>query len=146
MATARGSGTNLRPNKRYITTHDANGKSIYAESPDQEFNLTEGFGGVARSFALEGVPAIFTDEADVKNYKGSDSTASYRKRDIVIPGGGVHLVVVDIDPEGESPMHRTVSIDFSICVVGEIHHELDGGETVKLLPGVSNSWLDSYHC
>ena len=137
METKRGSATSLRANKRYITTHDANGKSIYAESPDQEFTLAPGLGGVARSFALEGVPVSFGNEADIENYKSDESPASYRRRDIVIPGGGVHLVVADLEPGGESPLHRTVSIDFSICVLGEIDHELDSGESVKLLPGVS---------
>jgi len=32
-------------------------------------------------------------------------------------------------------MHRTVSIDFSICVLGSIDMELDSGERVNLRPG-----------
>lgn len=38
-------------------------------------------------------------------------------------------------------MHRTVSIDYSICVIGHIRMELDGGEVVELFPGVC---LDSF--
>lgn len=136
MATKRGSATTLRPNRRYIATHDANGKSVYAESPDQEYRLNPPFGGIARSFALEKVPVNFQDEADIKNYRGTKSTASYRERHIVVPGGGVNLVVCDLSPGGESALHQTKSIDFSICVVGQIDHELDSGERVTLLPGV----------
>ena len=32
-------------------------------------------------------------------------------------------------------MHRTVSIDFSICIMGGIDHELDSGEKVCLRLG-----------
>lgn len=136
MTTRRGSATTLRPNKRYITTHDASGKSVYAESPDQEYSVSEEFGGIARSFALEKPPAYFSNEADIKNYRSDGSTASYKMRNIVVPGGGVNLVVFDLAPGGESALHRTKSIDFSICVIGEVEHELDSGQKVTLLPGV----------
>ena len=33
-------------------------------------------------------------------------------------------------------MHRTCSIDFSICVLGVVKMELDGGEIMTLKPGV----------
>ena len=127
----------LRPNKRYIATHDSTGKSVYAESPDQEFWGVPNVGGMARSYAVSGVPAQLKDDADLNAYSGEDSPTSHSKRDIVVPGNGANLVVVDMAPGGQSAMHHTVSIDFSICVMGEIEHELDSGEKVKLLPGVS---------
>jgi hypothetical protein len=128
----------LRPNKRHIATHDSNGKSVYAESPEQKFNGIPSVGGMARSYAVSGVPVVMKDDADLKAFWGEDSPASHTKRDIVVPGNdGAHLVVVDLAPGGESSMHHTVSIDFSICVVGEIEHELDSGEKVRLFPGVS---------
>ena len=126
----------LRPNKRYIATHDSTGKSVYAESPDQEFWGVPNVGGMARSYAVSGVPAQMKDDADLKAYRADDGLTSHTKRDIVVPGNGANLVVVDLAPAGESGMHHTVSIDFSICVMGEIEHELDSGEKVKLLPGV----------
>jgi hypothetical protein len=136
MAPEAGSGSTLRPCRRFITTHDASGKSVYAESPDQSYFLNKEGGGLARSFALEGIPVDFTNEADIKNYRSDDSTASVKKSDIVVPGGGAHLVTFDLGPGAESAFHRTESIDFSICVIGEIEHELDSGEKVTLLPGV----------
>jgi len=39
----------LPPCKRYIATHDSNGISVYADSPEQVFNGIPGGGGVARS-------------------------------------------------------------------------------------------------
>lgn len=132
----------LRPNKRWISAHDSTGKSIYAESPEQIYHKST-IGGMARSFALESVPAIMKNDIDIKNYQGTDSKASFTKSDIVIPGGGIHLLVMDLKPEAESPLHRTQSIDFSICVMGEIVCEQDSGEKVTLLPGVCTLLLES---
>lgn len=131
----------LAPCKRYIATHDAAGKSIYTESPEQHFNVTPGFGGLARSFSVDSVPANLTDEADIKAYKAETGPTSYKRREIVNPQPGANLLVIDLEPGAQSAMHRTVSIDFSICVQGEIDHELDGGEKVRLHPGVSKCRL-----
>jgi hypothetical protein len=136
-----GTATTLRPNKRYIATHDANGRSVYADSPDQQFWAVPNVGGVARSYAVSSVPANLTNDADLKAYRSEDGNASHTKRDIVVPDGGANLVVVDIAPGGSSGMHHTVSIDFSICVIGEIEHELDSGEKVLLKAGVSCPYL-----
>ena len=146
----------LKPCKRYIATHDKNGKSIYGESPDQLFNAVPGFGGMAKSFSVNSVPANLTNDADVKAYRAEDGPTrlvnesiydqiqlvsdwycSFRNRSIVNTEPGANLLVIDLEPGAVSAMHRTVSIDFSICVQGEIDHELDGGEKVRLYPGVS---------
>ncbi|QDS75871.1 hypothetical protein FKW77_001796 [Venturia effusa] len=135
--------TSLPPNRRYICTHDSTGKSIFHSSPSQLYHGRQGVGGMARSYALSSVPAILQDDEDVKKYLDPDvesNPVSFRASDIVIPNteqtpNGANLVVVDIAPGGESQMHRTVSVDFSICVVGSIGMELDGGEKVVLAPG-----------
>ena len=133
-----GTATTLRPNKRYIATHDAKGRSVYVESPEQQFWGVPKFGAMARSYAISSIPAKLENDADLKAFRSDDDPASHTKRDIVVPGGGANLCVVDIAPGGSSGMHHTVSIDFSICVIGEIEHELDSGEKVKLLPGVGS--------
>ena len=127
----------LKPCKRYIATHDSTGKSVYAESPEQVFNAVPDVGGLARSFAVGSVPANLTDNADIKAYRAEEGPTSYTRREIVPPQPGANLLVIDLEPGAKSAMHRTVSIDFSICVQGEIDHELDGGEKVRLYPGVS---------
>jgi hypothetical protein len=55
----------LKPCKRYIATHDSNGTSVYAESPEQVFNAVPGVGGLARSFSVDAVPANLTDEVSI---------------------------------------------------------------------------------
>lgn len=97
---------------------------------------------MARSYSLGSFPANLTDNADIKAYKSKTGPASYTDRSIVNKDG-VNLMVIDLAPGGVSGMHRTVSVDFVVCVVGEIDHELDSGEKVRLYPGVSYS-ID--HC
>ena len=38
-------------------------------------------------------------------------------------------------PGSRSPMHRTESLDYGICLEGECDMELDGGETVTVRAG-----------
>lgn len=137
-ATEHAAVPGLRQNKRYITTHDDIGKSVYAESPPQHFNLVPGFGGAARSFAIASVPAVLDKEVDIHAYRAEDGPSSYKAKDIVAPQPGANIMVCDLSPGGKSYMHRTVSIDYSICVQGELDHELDGGAVVRLYPGVSH--------
>jgi hypothetical protein len=137
--------TSLPSNRRYICTHDSSGKSIFHSSPDQLYHGRQGVGGMARSYALSSIPAILKNDEDVTKYLDSNNESnpvSYQASNIVVPKtdatpNGANLVVVDIAPGGESQMHRTVSVDFSICVLGTIGMELDSGETVTLNPGVS---------
>ncbi|KAK5073794.1 hypothetical protein LTR64_007068 [Lithohypha guttulata] len=132
----------LPPNKRYIATHDANGKSVYASSPDQVYIAPAGSAiNVARSYSVPNVPVNFADDEDLKGYlAGPESVSSFQRTEIVVPseGGnnnGANCLVVDLQPGAFSVMHQTVSNDFSICVIGTIVHELDSGERVTLKAG-----------
>lgn len=92
---------------------------------------------MARSFATATVPAVLGDEKDITAYLSTTGSTSHKGTDIVVSTlTGANLVVVDIAPGGQSQMHRTVSIDFSICVIGHVRMELDGGEMLDLRPGV----------
>jgi hypothetical protein len=129
----------LPPYQRHITTHDANGRSIYKKSVPQPGWDFPGVGNVSRSYAVPAIPAILNGEVDVAAYQSEESPTYMHKRDITIQPRGANLTVVTLAPGGSSGMHQTCSIDFSICVSGSIKHELDGGEVVTLKPGVSNS-------
>ena len=84
---------------------------------------------------------MLAGDTDVKAYKEPDpkqSITSSLATDIVVANQkGAAMLVVDLAPGGESQMHETVSINFSICVQGLINMELDGGEMIHLKPGVS---------
>jgi len=50
------------------------------------------------------------------------------------PGGTV-IRIVDLQPGGASPMHRTESVDYGIVLEGEVHLVLDDGSEARLGPG-----------
>ncbi|OCT49305.1 cupin domain-containing protein [Cladophialophora carrionii] len=142
--------TTLPAVKRYIATHDAHGKSVYFDSPPQQYYPVPGAGGLARSYSVATVPSKLENDEDLKAYLGKEGPTSWTSPNIVTPGGA-NLLIVDLSPGGKSFMHQTVSIDFSVCVVGEIDRshlqfeamltlpahadELDNGEKVRLRPG-----------
>lgn len=43
--------------------------------------------------------------------------------------------IVEFPPHSSSPMHRTVSLDYGIVVLGNITLELDDGQERELVPG-----------
>jgi hypothetical protein len=135
MAQKLESVTDLVPCRRYIASHDSSGKSIYLESSPQQYLGALEVGGFARSYSVASVPAKLEGDGDLKAYLSEEGNTSWTSPNIVTPGG-VNFLVVDLAPGKSSAMHRTVSIDFSVCVIGDIIHELDSGETVRLKPGV----------
>ena len=115
---------------------------MYADFKEQAFGAAGAAGFMARSWSVANIPAKLGNDADMKAYfAGPESVTSFQRPEIVVPseGGknnGANLVVVDLNPGKCSQMHQTVSIDFSICCIGTIIHELDSGERVIMKPGV----------
>lgn len=139
MSESNKSATDLPPLKRYITTHLPDGRSVYTPFKAQSGWSHPGVGKVYRSYAVGSVPVVLKGDADIVAFESPNGAASGSKNDIVVKPNGANVAVVDLSPGGMSTMHQTVSIDFSICVVGTIDHELDSGEVVRLKPGVSGS-------
>lgn len=132
---------------RHITTHDAEGRAIF-QTPDPDsddlsaaataspappistfptwtHSATSAFG---LAYATPTIPADFNTNADLDVYYQYLHTHP----GITITGGSV-LRVVDMAPGAESPMHRTVSLDYGVVLEGEVELELDSGEK-RLLP------------
>lgn len=114
----------LPSQNRYITTHNANGKAIFsnqlpAAMPKQIFN------GVPFGLAYTSgeFPAQLSADADLAKYEANLSTPP----GLVISTGTV-CRIVDFAPHSESPMHRTVSLDYGVVLEGEVELSLDSGE------------------
>lgn len=139
MASAESTSTVLPPCRRYISTHDSDGKSTFhsaSDVPQLYHDVT--LGRISRSFAVSSVPATLTDNVDVSAYLSKTGENSHLRRAIVQPNGqGVNLLIVDIAPGGKGQMHRTVTVDFAICVMGRIGMILDSEVEVELKPSVS---------
>lgn len=53
--------------------------------------------------------------------------------------------LMDVFPDPSNPMHATSTIDYAICVSGEIFLELDSGDEILLTPGTCVVQLASNH-
>lgn len=112
--------------RRVVTGHNQTGKSVFKD--DQQFATKEIPSGDAE-FAL-----IWTaPELPVNNNDETDGRL--REAGLTLQGGSV-IRVVDMLPGGESPMHRTNSLDYGIVLSGQLELELDDG--VKTLLGPSD--------
>lgn len=121
----------LPPVNRYITTHSASGKSVLettVPSPAVWRHIPEASFFLA--YVTKTFPVDVKDDVDIPTY--TDALASPPQ--ITVPGGTV-LRVVDLGPSTSSPMHRTVSMDYTIILEGEVELELDSGETKVMRRG-----------
>ncbi|KIM94492.1 hypothetical protein OIDMADRAFT_207673 [Oidiodendron maius Zn] len=115
----------LRTPNRFITDYNDSGLAVFNTSiPD--LLPTQVIGNMAfhLGYATTAIPADFTNQSDIATYSSFLSNPP----GIFIPGGSV-LRIVDIQPGGESPMHRTVSLDYGVVLEGEIELVLDSGES-----------------
>ncbi|OXV09998.1 hypothetical protein Egran_02238 [Elaphomyces granulatus] len=119
---------------RYITTHNEDGEAIFlspSQIPECAPNRSAGDDGeVALLYATPKVPVDANNEADVAVYDSYLHTPPG-----LTPPQGTVLRVVDICPEKEIPMHRTVSFDYGAVLEGEVELMLDSGQSRMMRRG-----------
>ena len=122
----------LRPIKRLITDHDAEGKTTISKAVPEVLQWQQMANGARFSlaYATEEYPVNLTNKTDLSIYQNN----LVNLPGIIIPGGTV-LRVVDINPGSISPMHRTISLDYGVVLEGEVELVLDSGETELLKRG-----------
>ncbi|ROV97048.1 hypothetical protein VSDG_04190 [Cytospora chrysosperma] len=143
----------LRTPNRFITDHDdATGLSVFNTSIPDPLPAANNGGAITShlGYATTSHPADLTGRSDLTTYSSflpsSSTTTSSPPPGIVIPGGSV-LRIVDMRPGGETPMHRTVSLDYGVVLEGEVELVLDSGESrvlrrgdVSVQRGTSHAW------
>ncbi|KAL1852349.1 hypothetical protein Daus18300_012244 [Diaporthe australafricana] len=107
---------------RFITDHNASGLSVFNTSipdalPTQIVGERSKF---LLGYATSSIPADFTGQFDISTYSSFLSTPP----GVFLPGGTV-LRIVDMQPGGGGPMHRTHSLDYGVVLDGEIELVLD---------------------
>jgi len=124
---------NTRHVRRIITGHNDTGAAIIAA--DEHIagaGLVEDAGRTDAIFfglwATHEMPVDLGDEAMARQREASTTT-------IVGSGSGSVLRIGVLAPGTRSPMHRTESLDYGICLEGECDMELDSGETVTVRAG-----------
>lgn len=122
---------NLQPIKRYITTHDGSGKSVFSTSISEDVPSTPITGAAfSLAYTSQTFPVDLNSEADISSY----SAHLQKPPGIALPNGTV-LRYVDFCPEAIAPMHRTLSLDYGVVIEGEIEAVLDSGEVRVLRVG-----------
>lgn len=119
--------------RRIITGHDRHGRAIIAADDTlPATSLAEDGGrtdaGFFHLWATQEMAVDLSDQALERQREGTAST-------IVGNGEGTVLRVGVLEPGARSPMHRTESLDYGICLDGECDMELDGGECVTVRAG-----------
>lgn len=119
------SDSGLPPVHRLVTGHDEQGRAVFKH--DEHFptkTIPSGDAAFTLIWTTETVPADLNDETDGR----------LRDAGLTLNQGSV-IRVVDMLPGGESPMHRTNSIDYGIVLSGTLELELDDGEVRRIEAG-----------
>lgn len=117
LKVVKGKSQPSRPFRRIVTGHDRRGRAVFRSidtlTPEP---IPSGDANFATIWSTAEVPVNLNDETH-----GGDRAVG-----LTINRGSV-IRVVDMLPGGESPMHRTNSIDYGIVLAGEVELELDDG-------------------
>jgi quercetin dioxygenase-like cupin family protein len=111
--------------RRIVTGHDAAGKAVVWKDEVKAGAATP-VDRISSSlmWATDEVPFDYTREEDM----------GARKLGIAPPPGGTRFSVIEVQPGNAGYMHRTDTVDFVICVAGEIEMRLTA-ETVRMRAG-----------
>ncbi|KAI0486746.1 cupin domain protein [Xylaria cf. heliscus] len=107
------------PTRVITTTNLENGVSSFDNSFDESLGPVQNLGGALFRLAYVSDPA----------------PQALNGGDLDIYGDHLKNVPPLVIPGGESPLHRTVSLDFVIVVEGELQLTLDSGEIRNLKSG-----------
>ncbi|OIW35058.1 hypothetical protein CONLIGDRAFT_676001 [Coniochaeta ligniaria NRRL 30616] len=120
----------LRPVTRFITDHNAEGLAIFNKDVPQTVSpksIPTGdsfyLGYTATDIPID----LTTDLAAYKQHLSSDPV-------FTVPGGTA-LSVIDLVPGSTGPMHRTLSLDYAVVLLGAVELILDSGEARTLQQG-----------
>ncbi|KAK3680332.1 hypothetical protein LTR37_021331 [Vermiconidia calcicola] len=119
-------GSDLPDIKRFITTHDEDGKAtFYAPTTElEQVNLK--FSDVAAMhvhYSTTEFPVRFGGDQDLNAYLNPCGPETLANKN------GTVARMVDIKPGSQSPMHRTESLDYGLVLEGEIDLVLEDFET-----------------
>jgi quercetin dioxygenase-like cupin family protein len=112
--------------RRIVTGHDRQGRAVLWKD--------ESLAGVpSRADKIRTLLVWSTDATPTDYLRDEDMGA--RKLGIQPPPGGTRFSVIEIEPGNAAYMHRTDSLDYVICLAGEVEMQTDGGDTVKMAAG-----------
>jgi naringenin degradation protein FdeH len=126
--------------RRIVTGHDASGKAVvWIDAPATNHKFPDDHVTSTLMWVTDETPADFTkDEDQGKRILGSAP-----------PPGGTRFAVIEFQPGNEvHGLHRTDTIDYVICISGEIDMELDDSTVrmkagdVMVQRGTNHAWVN----
>lgn len=136
---------------RFITSTDKSGKAVYSNA----FSETVSFWAVGPKSNPAGFGLAYTTTSSPIQLNGDKDLTEFadeherRTKGGLVKRGGSVMRFVDYPPRGVSPMHRTVSCDYAVMIIGEMECLLDSGETrtlgqgdVLIQRGTMHQWIN----
>ena len=113
--------------RRVVTGHDADGKAVvWLDGNASNHKFPDGHVSSTMMWSTEALPSDFLGSVD----DGSRVLGTNP------PPGGSRFTMMEFQPGNElRGLHRTDTIDYVICISGEMTMYLDDGVTVVLRPG-----------
>ncbi|HEX9463755.1 MAG TPA: cupin domain-containing protein [Alphaproteobacteria bacterium] len=122
MSEAKRQGPMIR---RIVTGHDAAGKAVvWMDGPAGNHKFPNDKATSTLMWVTDETPCDFTTEID----------AGQRVLGTPPPAGGTRFAIMELQPGAPPRIHRTDTIDYVICLSGEVEMDLDDS-TVKMKSG-----------
>lgn len=128
------------PLRRIVTTHDASGNAVVMHDGLAPQRVLRARGNVSTLvWGTDKTPAQIWTAEDI----------GMRDNEIEPPPLGSWFRIIDYPPGLPGRMHRTNSVDYVVCMSGDIDMELDDGFTVGMTAGdvmvqaaTNHSWIN----
>ena len=126
--------------RRIVTSVDESGKSsVWIDAPATNSRSPNEFTTSTLMWATDQTPAPYTGDED----------AGSRVLGTAPPANGTRFTVIEFQPGGHvPPQHRTDTLDYVICIAGEITMTIDDGEVkmragdVMIQRGTNHAWAN----
>lgn len=116
----------LPPPNRIVTGHDEGGKAILLyNGPAQDSQMRFNGPRTTLFWGTDSLPATNAGDEDI----------ALRADEVAPPPNGSWFRIVDYPPGFPGRRHKTDTIDYAICMSGEINMELDEGIMVHMKAG-----------
>ena len=111
--------------RRIVTGHDTGGKAVvWMDGPATNHKFPNEKSSSTLMWVTDATPCDFTTDVDT----------GQRILGTPPPAGGTRFTIMELQPGNAPRMHRTDTIDYVICLSGEVEMDLDES-TVKMKAG-----------
>ena len=127
----------------YLTTHNSDGKAVFSNrvpTGQQKIPISPGaddfekYGYKQMIYTNHSIKPDLSSEADIDQFAQDRSEPSFPPGTICPPEGAATFIIA-MRPDAESPMHRTMTVDTVLMLVGDVELHLDSGEFRTLHAG-----------